>query len=159
MQPDGKIVVAGTVSTAVNSDFFVWRINPNGTYDRIFGGRVVTASFADSDSAVSVFVRPNGKILVAGLTFNLTTFKNDFAFAKFNSDGSPDISFNGNGKKITARGDDGFSIPFDFEMQPDGKIVGVGTIVTSAAESDASFAITRFDAEGNLDAAFGSRFT
>ncbi|HYP50034.1 MAG TPA: delta-60 repeat domain-containing protein, partial [Pyrinomonadaceae bacterium] len=34
LQTDGKIVVAGTVSTAQDSDFFVWRLNPDGTGDQ-----------------------------------------------------------------------------------------------------------------------------
>jgi uncharacterized delta-60 repeat protein len=157
LQADGKIVVAGTVSTAQNSDFFVWRINPNGTGDQTFGGRVVTASFGNSDNAVSVFIQPNNKILVAGSTFNNTTFKNDFAFARFNPDGTLDATFNGTGKKVTSYGGSGlFTLPLDFEIQPNGKIVSVGPILTSATEADASFAVTRFDAEGNLDANFGS---
>jgi uncharacterized delta-60 repeat protein len=157
LQADGKIVVAGTVSTAKNIDFFVWRINPDGTGDQTFGGRVVTASFGMADNAVSVFVQPDNKILVAGWTVNNTTFGNDFAFARFNPNGTLDTAFDGDGKKITSYGGSGlFTIPLDFEIQPDGKIVSVGSIITDAAEADASFAVTRFDSEGNLDASFDS---
>ncbi|HEX9928481.1 MAG TPA: FG-GAP-like repeat-containing protein [Pyrinomonadaceae bacterium] len=154
LQADGKIVVAGTVSTAQNSDFFVWRINPDGTGDQTFGGRVVTASFGISDNAVSVFVLPNNKILVAGSTFTLPNLRNDFAFARFNTDGTLDAAFDGDGKKTTSYNDAAFSISFDFEMLPNGKIVSAGTIITGEPEMDSSFAVTRFDAEGNLDATF-----
>jgi uncharacterized delta-60 repeat protein len=154
IQADGKILVAGTVSTANDTDFFVWRINPDGTSDDTFGGRVVTASFNISDNAVSIFVQPDNKILVAGSTINSTTLTYDFAFARFNSNGTLDAAFDGDGKKTTSYNDEVFTLPFDFEMQPNGKIISVGAIIRSETETDASFAVTRFDAAGNLDTTF-----
>ena len=154
LQTDGKIVVAGTVSTIQGGDFFVWRINANGSNDQTFGGGVVTASFNESDNAVSIFVLPDNKIFVAGWTFNSTSFVSEFAFARFNSNGTLDNAFDGDGKKITSYNEDASVIPLEFEVQANGKIVSVGGVITQNAPTDSNFAVTRFNADGNLDPTF-----
>ena len=156
LQPDGKIVVAGTVTTEDVSDVFVWRINADGTNDTTFGSRVVTVSFNRSDLAVSVFVRPGNKIFVAGSTFDDFSFRNDFTFARFNADGTFDTTFDGDGRKVTQYGNTGITIPLDYEFQTDGKIVSAGPVIGGITTPESNFAVTRFDANGNLDATFGS---
>ena len=155
LQPDGKVVVAGIVTTEEFGDVFVWRINADGTHDQTFGGRAVTVSFNRSDLAASVFVRPDNKIFVAGSTFDDSSFRNDFTFARFNADGSPDNSFDGDGKKTTPYGGTGITIPLEYKFQADGKIVSAGAFVGGITAPEAAFAVTRFDANGNLDATFG----
>lgn len=88
IQPDGKIVGVGFSG----NDALVIRLNPNGTFDTTFDGdgRVPT-SFGGSSSVQAVSIRPNGNILVAGSAGN-------FALASFNPDGSPDLSFSGDGQ-------------------------------------------------------------
>ncbi len=153
-QPDGKIVVGGTLIIDQSSRVFVWRINPNGTDDETFGGRAVTTSFNNTDNAVSGFVQPDSKIVVAGWTVNNATFNQDFAFARFDSRGNLDPTFDSDGKKTTAYDDKLFTIPLDFALQPDGKIVSVGTTLLPEPPFETYFAVTRLTADGNLDPTF-----
>ncbi|WP_263265007.1 calcium-binding protein [Pseudomonas sp. RIT-PI-S] len=83
MQADGKIIVVGH---SLSDPFgVVIRLNADGSYDSSFGtGGKVTF---DSDTAASVAVLPDGKILVAGLR------DGDFGITRFNADGSVDTSF------------------------------------------------------------------
>ena len=72
IQPDGQIVVAGTVqdfSTNVISEFGLARYNTNGSLDASFGsGGLVTTSFGPgtSASAAGVAIGSDGEIIVAG---------------------------------------------------------------------------------------------
>ena len=154
LQPDGKIVVAGAVATAEFSDVFVWRLNADGTNDETFGGRAVTVSFNLSDIAISVFVRPGNKILVAGSSFSDDFLRNDYTFARFNGNGTLDTTFDGDGKK-TLFDANAIAFPLDYEILADGRIVSAGTIIDGAAAFKTNFAVTRFDANGEFDPGFG----
>jgi uncharacterized delta-60 repeat protein len=66
---NGKIVVVGRASRpGSSSDFGVFRLKPNGAYDRNFSGdgRAFVNFFAGSDTARDVVLAANGKIVVAG---------------------------------------------------------------------------------------------
>src|SRR5256885_1087418 len=68
LQPDGKIVLAG--STTAGADVFALaRLNPGGSPDAAFGsGGVVTTAFPTGYSqARAVLVQPDGKVVAAGL--------------------------------------------------------------------------------------------
>ncbi|MFN2138587.1 MAG: hypothetical protein ACK2UK_21705, partial [Candidatus Promineifilaceae bacterium] len=88
VQPDGKIVVAGT-SEALHPSVSLARYNIDGSLDTTFGtGGKVTAPFALGEyAAYAMALQSDGKIVVAG------TSSNDFFLARFNADGSPDNSF------------------------------------------------------------------
>src|SRR5690242_11502680 len=72
IQPDGKIVVAGSVfgysSAPGVSDFAVARYNSDGSLDASFGaGGKTQIDFATSfDDASAIAIQPDGKIIVAG---------------------------------------------------------------------------------------------
>lgn len=69
LQPDGKIVVVGVAGdSSFNSDFAVARYNSNGTLDTSFDGdgKVTDDIDGDEDSANTVALQPDGKIVVAG---------------------------------------------------------------------------------------------
>ena len=69
LQGDGKIVVAGQ---AAGSDFAVARFNSDGTLDTTFANfGKLTINFGFSDSAESVVVQPDGKIVLGGRARNL----------------------------------------------------------------------------------------
>ena len=89
MQPDGKIVVAGSSFNGSNDDFALVRYNADGSLDTSFGGGdgiVTTPIGTSNDSANGVLVQPDGKIVVAGTAFGSTGY--DFALVRYNSDGS-----------------------------------------------------------------------
>lgn len=93
LQDDGKILVAGTS----HGHFALMRFNMDGSFDTSFSGdgQVTTAIGAFSDIGQSVTIQSDGKILVSGISYNGTT--TDFALARYNTDGSLDITFDSMG--------------------------------------------------------------
>ena len=139
LQPDGKVLVAGSTNVGSSYDFALVRYNPNGTLDTTFNGsgKVVTDFGGRSDTGTSVVRQSNNKIVVAGYSYDGAKY--DFAVARYNADGSLDSTFNGTGKAILSVGS-GSSFAFGMALQADNKIVIAGDAETS---SSADFAVVR----------------
>jgi uncharacterized delta-60 repeat protein len=155
LQPDGRIVAAGIAFPPSSpGDFIVARYNPDGTPDSSFGtGGEVTTDFGDHDGAFDVAVQPDGAIVAAGFSFGTPTLQEEFALARYSSDGALDPTF-GTGGKVTTdfnSFDDGASA---VALQPDGEIVAAGGSFPSATTRD--FALARYKPDGSLDQAFGA---
>src|SRR5213080_369218 len=159
IQPDGKIVVAGGAFPLFTfaGDFKVVRYNSNGSLDTSFGdGGIVTTTFPEGSYAFDVALQADGKIIAAGtvfVDFNPGDSSNtDFALARYNPDGTPDATF-GNGGHVSTDffglEDDAFSLL----IQPDGKIVAVGSANDPATFYD--FAAVRYLSNGTIDTTFG----
>ncbi len=159
IQPNGKIVVAGGAFPLFTflGNFEVVRYNPNGSLDTSFGnGGIVTTNFPEGSYASSVALQADGKIIAAGTVFVDFVIgepsNTDFALARYNSDGTPDTSF-GNGGQVSTdffgMEDDAFSVL----IQPDGKIVAVGSANNPATYYD--FAAVRYLSNGTIDTTFG----
>ena len=151
VQPDARIVVAGNSYNGTDRDFATARYNTDGTLDNSFSGdgKVTTAFGTGNDYGSSVAIQPDGRIVVAGYAYNGTN--NDLALARYNTDGTLDNSFSGDGKVITAFGtgdDAGYSVA----IQPDGKIVVAGDAYMG---SNSDFALARYHTDGSLDNSFG----
>ncbi len=150
LQDDGKIVVAGDTLAPGNNDFAVARYNANGSLDTSFNGTgKATADFSQIDYGRSVAVQGDGKIVVAG-----DAERGDhrtFAVARFNANGTPDISFNKTGKVTTDFGG-GKAEARGVAVQSDGKIVVAGLASTDGTEK---FALVRYNLDGTLDTSFG----
>jgi uncharacterized delta-60 repeat protein len=163
LQPDGKIVVAGTVDfnpdlPGSGLDFALARYNSNGTLDGSFGkgGKVVFDFFGSFDQANGAVLQPDGKIIVVGsASYDSANRDIGFALARFNTDGSTDFGFGTGGKQIT----DFFGAGAKANgvvLQPDGKFVVAGTASDSATRPVATdVALARYNSDGSLDAAFG----
>ncbi|WFP52110.1 cadherin domain-containing protein [Methylomonas sp. EFPC3] len=149
VQSDGKILVAGSYG----NDFMLMRFNSNGSVDTSFGtSGVVTTDFSGgSDTARSMVVQADGKIVLAGQAYNSTTYA-DFAVARYNSNGSLDTSFNGTGKVTIDVGTNSTDQGYGVALQSDGKIVLSG--FTNAAGTTDN-ALVRLNANGSLDTSFG----
>lgn len=164
LQPDGKIVVAGTVDfnpdvPGSGLDFALARYNSNGTLDGSFGkgGKVVFDFFGSFDQANSAALQPDGKIIVVGsASYDSANRDIGFALARFNTDGSIDFGFGTGGKQIT----DFFGAGAKANgvvLQPDGKFVVAGTASDSATRPVATdVALARYNPDGSLDPAFGT---
>jgi uncharacterized delta-60 repeat protein len=145
VQPDGKIVIAGWVGGM----FAVARYLPSGELDPDFGvdGLVTTELGAPGDAATAVALRPDGRIVATG-----TDDGERFIVARFLADGTLDPSFGGDGIVGTPR-----SVHFwggeDLAIQPNGKIVVVGTAEESRMKT--AFAVARFRPNGTKDLNFG----
>jgi uncharacterized delta-60 repeat protein len=159
IQPDGKIVVAGGAFPLFTflGNFELVRYNPNGSLDRSFGnGGIVTTTFPEGSYASAVALQPDGKIIAAGTVFVDfiigESSNTDFALARYNPDGTADTTF-GNGGQVSTDfaglEDDAFSVL----IQPDGKIVAVGSANNPATYYD--FAAVRYLGNGTIDTTFG----
>src|SRR5919106_611287 len=163
LQPDGKLVVAGTTYTDndfSDEDFAIARYNTDGSLDASFGnnGRVTT-DFPGLAAVISaVVIQPDGKIVVAGGAYPLFTFAGDFKVARYNPNGSLDTSFGAGGIVTTIFPGDG-SFAFALALQSDGKIIAAGTDFfdfNPGDMSDTDFALARYNSDGSLDTSFGN---
>ena len=149
VQSDGKIVVAGYTNTAGNFDFALARYNEDGSLDTSFDGDgKVTTDFGKSSVAFSMALQADGKIVVAGYVFG--GGQTDFALARYNSDGTLDTSFDGDGKLTTDFGTS-FDVSTSLALQADGKIVVVGY---AGDNNNIHFALARYNEDGSLDTSF-----
>jgi uncharacterized delta-60 repeat protein len=132
-------------------DFAVARYNPDGTLDTTFDGdgRVISINTPNFDGAVDVSIQADDRIVVLGYV-SLAAVPN-FAVVRYNTDGSLDTTFGGTGIVTTSFGGTS-NQPSAVVVQPDGKVLGVGTVFPPG---NRNFALVRFNADGSPDASFG----
>ena len=119
VQPDGKIVLAGTGNPA--GDFAVTRLNPDGSYDNSFDfDGTIGIDFGTGDSAEAVALQANGKIVLAGYTTE-AGIAGDPATARLQPGGSLDTTFSTDGKLTLPIPD--FALASGVALQADGRIV------------------------------------
>jgi uncharacterized delta-60 repeat protein len=161
LQADGKIIIAGirfVGNSAQGGDFLVARYNSNGTLDRTFGqrGQVIT-DLGLTEQAAAVAVQPDGKILIAGGTYDLFPGSGgQYALVRYNSNGTLDTTFGLAGVVTTSFGTAG-CFASAIVIQGDGKIVAAGTNYLDFS-SNSDFAVARYNADGSLDSTFGGGF-
>jgi uncharacterized delta-60 repeat protein len=160
IQPDGRIVVAGSWSTTERPygppAFALARYKANGRLDPSFGlhGTLLTGFGLRGANATDLALQPNGRIVVVGTSTMgdpVTTNDLDFVVARYLPDGRLDPKFGSRGKVHTkVTGSDNAAA---MALQPDGKIVvaGSGGVVTSPTR----FVLVRYLQNGRLDPAFG----
>jgi uncharacterized delta-60 repeat protein len=159
LQSDGKIVVVGRTGFfspfGSSFDFALARYNANGSLDTSFSGDgKQTAQFGDDDQASGVVLQGDGRIVTAGTTCNGTPDTAcDFALARFNSDGSLDTNFSGDGRQTTDLGSVR-EVANGIALQGDGKIIAVGASGGDFSGGDFDFATVRYNADGSLDTTF-----
>lgn len=161
IQPDGKILVAGGAFPLFVSagDIRLARYNPDGSLDAGFGdGGIVTTRFGGGSFASALALLPDGRIVVAGTDYTRFSFDEssdtDFALARYLPDGSPDTSFGDGTGKVSADFAGFDDAALAVLVQPDGRIVAVGSAKDPVDYYD--FAVARFRKNGQLDATFGS---
>jgi uncharacterized delta-60 repeat protein len=151
--PDGKIVIVGGNGFGLpNENFALARYNTDGSLDTSFGGdgKVTTSLTGRPDVAFGVALQPDGKIVAAG-GVGLGAGNPKFGLARYDTDGSLDASFGGDGTVLTdfTRGDDD---AYSVALQADGKIVAAG----QSGGRDPKFALARYDTDGALDTGFSA---
>jgi uncharacterized delta-60 repeat protein len=148
IQTDGKIVVAGTSFHNPNSDIAIVRYNPNGSLDTTFGGigKIIIPNGNNGGNNPSMQIQADGKVVVVGSSYNGSEY--DFRLFRYQTDGSPDTSFNGTGNVISSA-----VAATGLAIQPDGKMVVVGS--SSDSNVGSGFAVVRYHSNGSLDTSFG----
>jgi uncharacterized delta-60 repeat protein len=130
-----------------------------GDLDLTFNGTGKVTTVVSSGSPTSnalrsgIAVQSDGKVVTTGICLNGTN--NDFCLVRYNTDGSLDTSFDGDGKVLTplgTRNDNSLNVA----IQSDGKIVVVGTYQFSPALLDFAGVVARFNSNGSLDTTFSS---
>jgi uncharacterized delta-60 repeat protein len=158
IQPDGKIVAVGggALPGGTSLDFAVARYNADGTLDPTFGaGGKAVADFGFSDIAFAVAIQRDGKIVAAGHARRTRVIGTEaFAVARFNSEGSLDASFDGDGR-VTTPFSSLSDAAFALEIQRDGKLVVSGYAGHErGGEPSPTGAVARYNPDGSPDASF-----
>lgn len=185
IQPDGKIVVAGfSTNTSTKKPCYcaLARFTAAGKLDTSFGQSGPRAgtqyiSFSISgieaantcDQSKALALQPDGKIIIAGFSTNVSKPPCYAAVARFTPSGQLDTTF---GQRVSRKGTQ--YIPFSnsrvtsgasindritsLVLQTDGKIV-VGGSTSNQAASTCAFMVARFNANGTLDRNFGQSGT
>jgi uncharacterized delta-60 repeat protein len=150
VQADGRIVVAGRATVSGNQDFALARYNSDGSLDTTFDGdgRVTTDFAGATDQGFAMAIQGDGRIVVAGPA---VLPANDFALARYNTDGSLDTTFDGDGK-VTTDFAGGTNIVYAVRIQGDGRIVAAGCSNCGFGGND--FALARYNTDGSLDTTF-----
>ncbi len=165
IRPDGKIVVGGHAKTHTGGfDFAVAQLTPAGVLDPTFGtGGKATLAFdlgGDKyDTLDTLLLQPDGRIVLAGsaqLTSTGTGSNYDFVVARLTESGAPDPTFGGAGRATIPfdLGGSGYDTIYSAALQPDGKILLSGGVITTAMGED--IAVVRLTSAGALDPSFGT---
>jgi uncharacterized delta-60 repeat protein len=138
IQTDGKILAAGYTWNGINYDFALVRYNKDGSNDITFSGDgIQVTDFSGSDDrANGIAIQKDGKIILAG------SAGDKFGIARYNKDGSADITFDGNGLQTTSFQTKDYAT--SISIQIDGKIVVAGS------------GLARFNIDGSPDLTFGT---
>lgn len=153
LQPDGKIVVTGSVGvSAANWEFMVMRLNADGSYDTTFAstGMAVIPLTTGEEYARAAVIQPDGKIAVGGVSIQSTPQgpKDMATLFRLSTDGILDTTFGNAGFAQST-----FLLPEleinDFVIRPNGNYFCVGE-----ADGNTGQAFS-FTSAGLIDSAFG----
>jgi uncharacterized delta-60 repeat protein len=134
IQPDGKIILAGT---------HLLRLNPNSTVDATFSATPVPLPFTATDMKL----QPDGKLVMSGATGL------DFALTRYKSDASIDTNFGNNGvATLDFGGTDSANAVY---LEPNGDITAGGSTL-GGNPFYRRFALARFKPNGAPDSTFGN---
>jgi uncharacterized delta-60 repeat protein len=153
VQPDGKIVAAGTSYTPTYSSVIeVTRYLDDGSFDPSFGtSGHFNYGVNIETGAYKCIIRDNGKILVGGYTTDYTSWW--MLLLQINPDGTPDSTFGVNGV-TTINAGPGEDVIYALALLNDGRILAAGY------SQDVSFLnvpfVARFSVNGILDTSFGT---
>ncbi len=155
IQPDNKIIVAGSYYTGPNTsgpgDYFSFlvRYNTDGSLDGSFGNngiaRIDYVNGVLTESISSCILLPNGQILVG------TVGQGGFDLVQLNTDGSVDTSFGNNGISISFFSGLSGALE-DLIRLADGTLICSGRVGSPFV--NAQFAIAKFNADGSLFTGF-----
>lgn len=154
LQPDGKMVVAGTAYDGTERDAFISRVNADGSLDTTFGGgtgSILLSIPGTKEELSAICVLPNGKIFATGTQDNWGPFQ-QFDMQVL-PNGSLDTSFHTIGYRSSQLLPNGFATrPNGCFAQPNGKVMISGSFSTGISVHGM---MQRLDASGNLDPTFG----
>jgi uncharacterized delta-60 repeat protein len=164
VQPDGKIVVAGTSN---DLRILLARYLPNGSLDPSFGdGGQVETKVGEWAFAGSVALQSDGKIVVVGGSYQGdNNVLEEFTLARYNPNGSLDTTFGTDGITNTVIPEQPAptvdspetATASSLAVLPGGDILAAGSSVWDESVKSAmvTFALARYTPAGSLDPTFG----
>ena len=151
-----QLLIAGTINIGSNNEkMFVARYNLDGTHDASFGnGGHFQSNFsmADNEGCEAIYEQADGKIVIAGRSYQGSFSK--LLFARLNSDGTLDTGFGTNGYTDIDESIQGECI-YDLSVLSDGTIVGVGDGYHSDPYWGHRVLMAKLDANGDPITSFG----
>ena len=148
--------MAGDVANCcgnVWSFFLVVRYNSDGSFDRAAVDGIGNASYI-----TALVIQPDGKIFLAGNSYDGNAPGYRMVFWRLNPDFSYDSTLSGSAPLATDFGNVGF-YDYSIALQPDGKIVAVGQLGCfqyCQVPSGYQFALARFNSNGSTDTTYGT---
>ena len=126
----------------------------SGDLDPTFGtgGKTITDFFGSVDGPFGVVIQPDGKSVVGGFAVTPNQAEN-FAVARYKTDGTLDSTF-GSGGKVTTDFSGASDQATAIALQNDGKIILAGLTLYSI--DDINIGVARYNSDGSLDTSFGS---
>ena len=156
LQPDGKLVIAGTLPSSpfLSRDFALVRLLPNGALDTSFSGDgLATADFGGIETGNSVIVLGDGRLVLAGSRGTaLPNTVTDFAITRYLPDGTVDTTFGTGGLALLDSGSPEY--PGQVIQLYDGNLLVAGTASNQGTPVD--FLLARLLPNGSLDTSFGT---
>lgn len=151
LQADGKILVGGYCDDV----FTVIRYNTDGSLDNTFGTTGVTQTLFSGDGGwvESLALQTDGKIVAGGFAIDGSQYK--YAAARYNSDGTADLTFGGTGSIMQMVGA-GHSFANGICIQPDGKILLGGHKWIDNSPLAYDLVVLRLNSDGTPDNTFGT---
>jgi uncharacterized delta-60 repeat protein len=170
IQPDDKIVTVGEDydGNLVNGQLTLMRFTADGLPDTTFNGGspvLFPPSIPGWSSGYAVALQPDGKIIVAGdagpagISRNSPGFNMDFFVARYNSDGTPDMTFNnGTGSIRIDISSGSYDKAYGVAIDGSGRIVVGGDWQQTAADQSITYgaAVARLNPDGTMDTTFGT---
>lgn len=138
LQPDGAIVAVGRTNGEKRGDFLVARFLTNGAPDKSFGsagnGLAIDDLGTAEEGLTGVAIAPDGTIVAGGIIAPRPNA--DLAVVRYDKNGNLDRSYGHNGVATADFGERDDRV-HSIALQPDGKVVAVGS-------SETDFALARF---------------
>ncbi len=156
LQSNGDIVVGGYAVVSGIQEFLVARFTSTGVLDSTFGNGngYVETQIGGTAEISGIAIQPNGDIVVAG--YGTGPSNEEFAVARYNTDGSLDTTFGTTGIVLTQVGT-GANHATSMALQSNGDIVAGGwTDDSTSSSSSPELALVRYTTSGTLDTTFAS---
>jgi uncharacterized delta-60 repeat protein len=152
LQSDHKILLGGGVNVSSNQNFFLARLNVNGSVDTSFGNAGTFEYDINNEECyiTSMVIQPDHKIVVSGRHLDGSNY-NKFIVMRLDSNGVLDNSFGINGVATT---DVGNGIPLEVQLNFFGDILVSGTSGTFG--SNEYMCLVKYKSNGSLDTSFSN---
>jgi uncharacterized delta-60 repeat protein len=153
VDPDGKIVIAGSSSKANALNFSLLRFHKNGSLDTSFNedGSVITSLSIGDDEVLALGRLSDGRIIAAGYSHNGTD--RDLAMVCYRQDGALDLNFGDRGVVLTSIGNGNEEITA-LTINSSDRITVVGSTEGTAGRV---LVVARYFSNGEPDITFGEQ--